>query len=208
MNGLGSLLENLYRQFILRDLLAKIMPGFIVIGSTASLLSFSIRRLVRFTTTLNFWQWLLLFAFAWVIGFFVQHAGILAGILSDKTHQLERQNPGAIKEWFRSKVKISRGSNEEFRKVLERAIVIKETCGNTSMALLYTAGLFTVHFWWKLFASWRFFYICRDVMIIVPSAALVWVLLDAHHYHSRREEYLRQAFEDLLPTEAGKHEQD
>lgn len=196
MNGLGSLLENLYRQFILRDLLAKIMPGFIVIGSTASFLSFSIQRLVRFTATLNFWQWLLLFAFAWVIGFFAQHAGILAGILSDETHRLERQNPGGIKERFRIKVEISRWSNEEFRKVLERAIVIKETCGNTAMALLYTVGLFTAHFWWGLFANWRFFYMCRDVLVIVPSAALVLVFLDAHLYHSRREENFRQAFED------------
>ena len=205
MNEVGAILENLYRQFILRDLYAKIMPGFIVIISTARFFHFSIRKLVYLTSLLNFWQWLLLLAFVWITGFVAQHAGIMIGDLSDESHKfIKKVSDTHLNERFQRKYEIAHFGSQDFKNALERAIVIKEACGNSSVALLYAAGLMGISFWVNVLRM-------HGLVISIPSiisllAALLMftasrVLWLAHWYHAQREELFRSTFRIPPPRE-------
>ncbi len=198
MNDIGAIFENLYRQFILRDLLAKMMPGFIGFVATYCCFFGSLRKLLWVSSRLTFWQWLIVFSLAWIMGFMFQHTGIMLGHLSDQTYYLrKRKEEASLKERFRQKTDVFCKANEDFKKALERVIVIKEACGNTSAAVLYSDLLISVRLVTHLLCHQHrvsFIGSLWTLLLIVVTAAAAYVLWDAHWYHADREEYLRRAF--------------
>lgn len=136
MNEISALFDSLYNKFIMRDLVAKITPGLIAIFATMVVMCGSIKSSIDFLCQFSHWQWLLL-PIAWITGFVLQHTGIMTHWLTDLTYKnWRRKDEDGQKERFRIKADILARKDAEFLKALERTVVIKEACGNFSVALL------------------------------------------------------------------------
>jgi ABC-type dipeptide/oligopeptide/nickel transport system permease subunit len=80
--------------------------------------------------------------------------------------------------------------------VRERAIVIKEACGNSSAAFAYMAILLFI----RQLMNWLFHHhrLWDDWTILINGCFFIIVLLSArvlwraHHYHSKREKLFRE----------------
>jgi hypothetical protein len=173
----------------MRDLVAKITPGLIAIFATMAFFFNSIECAKHFLSQFSYWQWLLL-PIAWITGFVLQHAGIMSWWwLTDLTYKnWKKKNDGAQKERFRIKVEILVRTDQEFLKALERTVVIKEACGNFSVALLYALIPASV----KIIG-------CHGVMagliLIGATAVPILVLWRSHRFQVEREERLREGYD-------------
>jgi len=198
----GSFFDNLYSQFLLRDLFAKIAPGFVAICATAYFLVGSAEELVDLPKGLSFWQGLILLALCWIAGLILQHGGIRAGLLTDRVYLLwtsERdEDKKRLHEYFSEDVRMITPAPRHFRKVRERAIVIKEACGNGSIALSYAAALLFVRRLLSIIFHEQRFWDGEPTLIsvfifiiILLSARILW---RAHHYHSARAGLFRDEY--------------
>jgi len=199
----SSFFENLYRQFILRDFFAKIAPGFLAIFSTSVFLLGSLDEALNRLNTFSFGQWLLLISICWIAGFTLQHGGILIRYLDDPVYLLFKSKKEAdqkmLHDHYADNVSIVIKAPDEFTKVRERARVIKEACGNFSMAILYATSLLLGQYLIGLFSGHR---VILDERFIRGSVVVVFLLISArvlwrsHQYNSMRdqlygEEYIR-----------------
>jgi hypothetical protein len=191
LNEISSLFDSFYNKFILRDIFAKITPGIIVIFVALYYYQGSIHGIVCFLKSLSAWQWFLL-PLAWIMGFFLQGLGLMFNILEDPTYKLSKSNDENKKEElaarFDKKVHISVRDDKEYGKLLERAIIIKETCGNAGMALIF-AGVAYIYRHYKSLLSFR------TLIVLGLLTILFCVLIDFHIFQSKREEGLRDAYE-------------
>jgi hypothetical protein len=202
MKEITSLFDSLYNKFLLRDVFAKITPGLIVIFAALYFFQGSVKKIICLLGNLSFWQWFLL-PLAWIMGFFLQHLGLMFKWLKDPTYTLwkseEEKDKKKLAERFDKKVYISIRNDNEFCKLLERTIIIKETCGNASMALMF-AGVFylsgqvralivrktNVSFW-----QW----IVELLIVLIVLSISICVLRKSHEFQSVREELLRDSYE-------------
>lgn len=125
MDNFFGIVEAFYSRFILRDLLAKITPGAIVLLVVCSNINFD-NIVVELLKSSNLIVCILFFSIAWIVGFAIQGIGELLGLI--KYHE----NEEAEKNYHRFLIE----GKEDQQKDVERMVVIKETCGNSYVALL------------------------------------------------------------------------
>jgi hypothetical protein len=196
MGELGSIFENLYSRFILRDLFAKMAPGFIAILATSSFMFGSLKCVYYISAELNFWHWILLLAFSWIVGFILQQGGISVNFLRDDIYKYYKRGEGKkLIRYFRLEKKLLNSYDHEFKQARERVIVLKEACGNVSMALIYS-GIFlfrSIYLHSRHGASEVM--IGKEIFMLVAILVSAIILRKAHLYHATRERLFNRVFE-------------
>jgi hypothetical protein len=165
MSDYGDLFTSFYTQFILRDLLSIILPGFIVI---ITLLTFWGRLFLLGSIFSNEISFLLIFLILG-LSYFI---GILFIFLSDvtgfcktyytETGNLMRERTKKFHETIVNEPKGEKIPHERFANIRERYIIFAQTCGNMAWASLtiifygfvlafgYNKIAFLLPFYWVL----------------------------------------------------------
>lgn len=156
MEAVGQLVDALYTRLVLRDFFGRVLPGIVVLWAFAPFLELSYPA-ATLLGTLNLGQWLLLIAAAWVTAFVVQRLGELRFPIVGRivfysppfnVKELATAEPddaawGTLAAnplwWYQLVIAFrtatAHAEEAEHRLQLERAVVIKEACGNNCVAL-------------------------------------------------------------------------
>jgi hypothetical protein len=127
IDEMNKLVDNVYRQFILRDFLGKIVPGSVFLASVL-LLFLSPERLVIASNDLSTWVWLLLLGISWACAFAIQSFGERIGLI--------RYWAGlSDEEAYCKMVEFNKTASASDKQIFERFVVIKEACGNLAVSL-------------------------------------------------------------------------
>jgi len=134
---LSVLLDKIYTSFILRDLLAKVIPGIIVIFSFLIIIVKDIQVLINIINSL----WLFFFGLSWIVAFGIQSVGEKLKVIKYWPGKKDdRIKWIGIYNQF-----LSLASNEE-KSNLERHIVIKEATGNLAISLILSLIIIDISF--------------------------------------------------------------
>jgi len=140
MTDWSKTVNSLYTQFLLRDIAAKVVPGAITLYS-ANLVTDSI-QIGEIPTPV----WVLFFAFCWVIGLALQSFGSIR-LLETWPQKAEFKGEKLNEKIFQKVTREFRKKEENISQSLiqhERFVVIKEACGNNSIAISISSILFTL----------------------------------------------------------------
>lgn len=135
MENLFGLVEAFYSRFILRDLLAKVTPGFMFLGASYLIIS----DIYTIDIPISFGTGILLFAISWIVGFAIQGVGEFTKLIKYHVDEDARNRYSQ----YMNQLNIDKISND---KDLERLVVIKETCGNSYVSLLLILILYFLNF--------------------------------------------------------------
>jgi hypothetical protein len=140
MSSPDGLFDALYRQFLLRDVFGKVLPGLVIVACIGSALGYSagVKETIAHPTFLDS---LFVLGVGWVAGFAVQSAG--------KILRLKETFPRA--SYDPAEVTANAAFNADLRNFriqaephdllqFERFTVIKEATGNTAVAIVIGAG--------------------------------------------------------------------
>ena len=144
MEDLAALFDAFYTRFVLRDLLAKITPGAIVLVAIFTIFIWQPENVAHYLAGLTFWAWTILLAFSWITGMTIQSIGEFLGMIRYYPKKDKKDNELDRKEWYKLRVEFSKWATPDEERVDERFIVIKEACGNGSIALLVVSILLAV----------------------------------------------------------------
>jgi len=75
MEDLAALFNAFYTRFVLRDLLAKITPGTIVLVAISTIFIWKPEDVAHYFAGLTIWAWTILLAFSWITGIAIQSIG-------------------------------------------------------------------------------------------------------------------------------------
>ena len=209
MPELSSLFENLYNRFILRDLFAKIVPGSIILFSTATLLTGSLENTVSYFTAFSFWPWLLIISLCWVLGFLAQETGMLLGLITDHFYAyLEKKDEKSLLTYYKENIAIHIDSDANYQKALERIVVIKEACGNTSISFGYVVIIYLIRGLLEFFGghhhvhtNFHFTDVKIYILILLIGGA-AFILQRAHKFHAKRQDYYKKAYFEYMKERA------
>jgi hypothetical protein len=210
VNELTGLFSAFYDRLILRDFFGKIVPGAFV---AFPLFVFQ-PSTINYLWDMSFWLWLFLVGLSWILGFAAQSIGWKAGIIRfypEIVEQCDWRSMLKNNEW-RKDLKVNccivkcdnLGENNSTnimrdfdfvadskqRQQRERLAVIKEACGNASVALM--VGLLVI--WLNRLLNWLMstkldtlppidWMIVTTITLIVISLFL-WIM---HRLHVDRE---------------------
>lgn len=190
MNWANSLFDGFYNKFILRDVFAKITPGLVFILAVLYCLLGSINEVVYFLEKFSAWQWFLL-PLAWILGFFLQHLGLMFKWLKDPTYALWRskkeEDKKKLAERFEKRVRASIKDDRNYLQLLERATLIKEACGNASMATFATGAAYIIQ---HVKSS-----PLTSVIVLIFTGVVAFALKNSHEFQLMRQEGLKEAYE-------------
>lgn len=137
MSELIRSIENLYDNFIFRDVLSFVIPGAIIAFSLMNLVA-STSRILEIIKSLPGLSYIILFGLFYVIGLAIQCFAEL--ILRPKfrkiLQKLNQYTEGGV-EHFRT-LNITVKDKDKRIKLKERYVVFKQTCRNTAFALLFS----------------------------------------------------------------------
>lgn len=129
MNGLTELINSFYNNFILRDIVAKIVPGFLLAFSIATL-KYEPSRIFKFIREASATELAFVTAGSWVIAFGLQAMGEALGLIRLWPKDLNSEQARKRIVCF------GRRATPEEKRIVERYVVIKEACGLGYLALL------------------------------------------------------------------------
>ena len=202
MSELTNIFDSFYSRFVLRDFLAKIIPGLILIfalGSAATSTGF-----IGIYTIMSFGAWLVLLGVAWIAGFAVHSFGMLFRLIKYVPDGVD------VKEFSKQELEFYKKLGLEEQRRYERLAVIKDTCGNTFVAFLLLLAIFIL----DGIADWissgvaastsvSFGALYSILAFIVVVVGLAYLLRKAHlDYLGWQHEYMTQALEGYKPSKA------
>jgi len=129
MNNLTELINSFYNNFILRDIVAKIVPGVLLAFSIATL-KYEPARVLKFIREGTTIELAFLIAASWVIAFGVQAIGEAMGVIRLWPKNLTSDHARKRIVCF------GRRATAEEKRIVERYVVVKEACGLGYLALL------------------------------------------------------------------------
>ncbi len=190
MSEASVIVEALYKNFLLRDLFAKIVPGSIVLASVA-FQNPALAPLNSATSTVG-WPMILLGAGAtWIVGFAIQEIGESMKIIQ---HHPQRYFQSLQRYGLRNAFKWVAIESEN--KQVERYAIIKEATGNFSTAILVSLLIIAL----RVFTSEDF---CCPEQILLPSLVmlvLALTLLRANRSHAAKQYEYMESIVDGNPT--------
>lgn len=134
MDNLFGFVEAFYSRFILRDLLAKITPGMILLTT----ITYIVNDGFPLNINISFVIGVFVVSFAWIIGFAIQGLGELTRTIRYHKNKESKEN-----YWKYMQQLEKNGKNND--KDLERIVVIKETCGNASLSIFLSGILLVLY---------------------------------------------------------------
>lgn len=186
-------LKYLYREFILRDILSFVTPGAIVVFPVL----YSLFPGIRFEVP----HWLLyipFFGVLFMVGFAIQCFGEFVGIVrtQENVGGTWHQRLGIFRCWNESNIwwkevheratqfqKETKQDEDASRRV-ERLVVLKQMCGNCSIALAIAVILLMIASWWPQ---------ASRMATIVLAVVLVPFVYWGHRVHVLRQMTLTRA---------------
>jgi hypothetical protein len=155
MSDLSDAIKSLYRGFFIRDLLSFLTPGTVVLVS-ALLLVFKPAQILAFISSIPLLVFLPIFGVCYVVGFSVQSFGAMVGLI---TFFNPKDVPGGVKDnggmrtregmkahWSRIATFESL-ANDEAKERWERLVVLKQMCGNNTIAAIIAGILLSIRGW-------------------------------------------------------------
>ena len=139
MSQLDSVIDRLYTSYLLRDFVAKVVPGFVVLSALA-LSSGTRDHMLRAVHGLSIWAWFLLTGLSFSVGFLVQATGELIGwthIYPDGSSHNREARANAI----RRMIAPSRSNQPAISQQRERYVVLKEMSANFSLSLIIAVAI-------------------------------------------------------------------
>ena len=159
-----------YTRFVLRDVMGKVIPGLVAILGTIS------------AATNTSWTWnhlrdlkpfevLFLIGLAWNTTLFLQSAGDATGVESFTANETESKDSFSLKAFWKRLFHKPASQNDKFIKeqkdlnefqaiaseeekaIYERTVVIKESAGNTGLAILLCSAALFVQYVGEAFAN-------------------------------------------------------
>ena len=189
MSDYGDLFTNFYNQFILRDLLSIVLPGFIVIVTTLFFIEgrFPLKKI--FSNDISFLSIFLILGFSYILGIFFLYLSDMTGFC--KTYYTKKPKEMKIRTkafheklengyWYKDRIK------GNFAKIRERYIIFMQASGNMAWAmltLLTIIGIFAI-----LIQNIDFFWI---ILIFL----FLFCLSSFSHYHYKK--YLKE-WDDVI----------
>lgn len=141
MSDLGSIIDSIYGQFLLRDLFAKMVPGSLVVLTAA--ITFPTHPDRYLVLGAIGWPVILLAAgFVWILGFAIQRIGEIFRLI--RHHPLPKaslydRNFDNTETRYRLRQDFEKKANRSEQQRVERYAVVKEACGNFATAILLAA---------------------------------------------------------------------
>jgi len=129
--------EALYLNFLLKDLLAKIAPGSLILITMSSVV-FGLAEVANYISNYSFWTWIIFSTFSWTVGFAIQSIG--------EYFNLVKYHPDNIDDstWYTIQTKFEKRATKHEAKLFERFDIISESCGNGYISLFISAFLLLV----------------------------------------------------------------
>ena len=188
MNEISKIFESFYTDFLLRDLFAKIIPGFIVIATTSYCI-FGVNLPSPDTFKQAKWLiFLLIGGVCWILGFGIQWLG--------ERISTTKQSPSDYKNSRRRynlRIFFDHNSSDREKKQAERYAIIKESTGNLSTALILSFCIFLISSLISFIISFIIpsiisQYIRNDIIIIsIIISIMVLFLSMASHSHAEKQ---------------------
>ncbi len=125
MEDFFGIVEAFYARFILRDLLAKITPGSIVLLAMAKNIAIN-DVLISLISNFSFVFGVLIISISWIVGFGIQGLGEKLKLIKYHENEEAQENYSKFLKY----------GDKDQQKDVERVVVIKETCGNSYIALI------------------------------------------------------------------------
>ncbi len=192
MSDATSIIEALYKNFLLRDLFAKIVPGAVVLIATAYQSPFA-AGIVKVAGTLG-WPMILVGAgAAWIMGFAIQEFGELFHTIRHHPPQFAN-----TEERYKLRNEFNRIASSSETQQAERYAIIKEAAGNGATAILISVSIVVVR---TLSSSGLQF----SSQAILPSILLLlfaYALIRSNRNHARKHYKCME-----VAIEAKKHDQ-
>lgn len=148
MNELAAFFNAFYSQFVLRDFMAKMVPGGVVLLSCCLALS-GPQTIIGFAEQAPLWPWIFVAGISWLVGIGIQGLGSkLDYSVTEKLNDQESPKKIEPKKWFNLYVKCKQQLDQENQNVkkqeLERLIVLRESTGIGCTALVIATLVLTL----------------------------------------------------------------
>ena len=188
MDAASSMIDKLYTRYLLRDFVAKILPGLFVLFSAAFSLEHPFAP-IAFSRRLPVWGWLLLLGLAFIAGFSVQAIGEITGwtrIYNDGPSRDSKAREKAIDRM----VKLQQRELPWATQQRERYVVLKEMAGNSSLALIMGIILIGLSLISSLAAT-----IGKSIFILAAIGSFYWY----NRAQAKDQSYLEEQSAKLSP---------
>lgn len=131
MEWANTIVDALYRQFLLRDFFGKVVPGSLVVAYFV--LTFDLQNLSK---ALPFWLWIVALGLAWLIGMALQISAQTLKVVLDYPKEYSDTD-----KRYSLLIAFQRVAPEYELKIVERLVVIKEGSGNAAAAIAFVVIL-------------------------------------------------------------------
>jgi hypothetical protein len=142
MSELSNLFDSFYSRFVLRDLLAKVLPGLIVIS--AVVVSFYCPgQALEYVNSMSGWLWLGMLGLGWLVGFAAQGLGEKVGLI----RYFPRSMYANELAYFKVAADFDHCAPLMQQRKHERLVIVMEACGNgfLSFGIAFFLLLITRH---------------------------------------------------------------
>jgi len=129
VNSIEGIISSLYTNYLLRDVAAKIIPGSLTL-LTLPLYRHGLRGIQEIVANFGFAEWIFSIGAAWILSYSIQTIGEL-------THLL-RQWPAVLDDFderYEFRALFGTHASDRERRLVERYVVIKESCGIGYLAI-------------------------------------------------------------------------
>lgn len=193
MSDLADIVESLYSHFLLRDIVAKVIPGFFGLVIPFLMYSNDIRPILRSLRSISpLALFILIYGVGLAISMIMQQLGMLLRLI--KIHVWEKDSDDSDNSVARSidaetrflKVAIQ---NRAMLRRRERLIILKEMCGNYAMSLLIIASSLLIRALINYQSG-----LGRETVILLSIGFVFYLLIRQNNYLAREQ----QNFESLV----------
>ena len=179
-----KILDYLYSRFLLRDLLAKVFPGFISLIAIISILNrMPLRILQLFSIIPDLALIFIVYSVSFIAGMLLQYLVMSIGLSIIHVWPPQDEFPRTdLSLLMAHKFVMGAKSNDHLARVRERYTVLKEMSGNFAGALSILLISLLIRYF--LFGSPDL----KALYIIVPSlGVLIYLLIKQNRYHAKEQ---------------------
>lgn len=195
MGELASLFDAFYYRFLLRDFLAKVTPGVVVLISVFLTLSGTTEKLIDYLAILSFWTWILIIALGWIVGIATQGLGEILHLIRYYPKWLDKNKKKRLehKAWLKMFNNFLKNPIPSEERNFERLVVIKEACGNGYVALIISIFFLFLGILKNIIVSKCNFlnWLSSNVIPLFPVLIFVLILILSlaymHYVHVQRQ---------------------
>jgi hypothetical protein len=186
MSDLADIFESLYSHFLLRDIVAKVIPGLLSVMIPLVICANDLEPVKELLKSLNLIAlFVLIYGVGLAIGMILQQLGMLIPLIkihvwksdsNDSDNSIARSTDAEVRF-----LKIAIQNRAMLRR-RERLIILKEMCGNYAMAMLIILTTFLIRFLMN-YQSWSL----RELAIILSIGFVIYLLIRQNYYLAREQ---------------------